>query len=203
MPRWSSADNRREMHEPSKPPLNRQCASLGGLATQQLLPWKHRKFSPIALNQERLALLPDGPRLPVRGPMLAVANIWYRGANKSSRQRRYPGNASNPALRNCNLLACICVLFSTDRRGATKTYAANAEELVEQMSLYRRGGKAMSIDDLPAIMGTVLIVAGLALVGVSTWSRAEGSEKTTQVGALIIVVGAFLLGLSIFVPRGK
>jgi len=38
----------------------------------------------------------------------------------------------------------------------------------------------------PAIMGTVLIVAGLALVGVSTWSRAEGSEKTTQAGALII-----------------
>ena len=57
----------------------------------------------------------------------------------------------------------------------------------------------MSIDDLPAIMGTVLIVAGLALVGVSTWSRAEGSEKTTQAGALIIVVGAFHLGLSIFV----
>jgi len=27
----------------------------------------------------------------------------------------------------------------------------------------------MSINDLPAIMGTVLIVAGLALVGVSTW----------------------------------
>jgi hypothetical membrane protein len=67
----------------------------------------------------------------------------------------------------------------------------------------RRGGEAMSINDLPAIMGTVLIVAGLALVGVSTWSRAEGSEKTTQAGALIIVVGAFLLGLSIFVPHGK
>ena len=67
----------------------------------------------------------------------------------------------------------------------------------------RRGGEAMSINDLPAIMGTVLIVAGLALVGVSTWSRAEGSEKTTQAGALIIVVGAFLLGLSIFVSHGK
>ena len=51
----------------------------------------------------------------------------------------------------------------------------------------------MSVNDLPAIMGTVLIVAGLALVGVSTRSRAEGSEKTTQAGALIIVVGAFLL----------
>jgi hypothetical membrane protein len=61
----------------------------------------------------------------------------------------------------------------------------------------------MSVDDLPAIMGTVLIVAGLALVGVSAWPRAEGSEKTTQVGALIIVVGAFLLGLSIFVLHGK
>jgi hypothetical protein len=40
----------------------------------------------------------------------------------------------------------------------------------------------MSVNDLPAIMGTVLIVAGLVLVGVSTWSRAEGSEKTTQAG---------------------
>jgi hypothetical protein len=70
-----------------------------------------------------------------RDPMLTVANVWYRGANKSLPQRRYPGNASNPALRNCNLLACICVLFSTDRRGAGKTYAANAEELVEQTSL--------------------------------------------------------------------
>jgi hypothetical membrane protein len=61
----------------------------------------------------------------------------------------------------------------------------------------------MSINDLPAIMGTVLIVAGLALVGVSTWSRAGANEKTTQAGALLIVVGAFLLGLSIFVPHGK
>ncbi len=61
----------------------------------------------------------------------------------------------------------------------------------------------MSVDDLPAIMGTVLIVAGLVLVGVSAWSRARWSEKTTQAGALIIVVGAFLLGLSLFVPHGK
>ena len=61
----------------------------------------------------------------------------------------------------------------------------------------------MTMNDLPAIMGTVLIVVGLALVGVSTWSRSEGSEKTTQVGAFIIVVGAFLLGLSIFVPHAK
>ena len=59
----------------------------------------------------------------------------------------------------------------------------------------------MSISNLPAIMGTVLIVAGLALVGVSMRSRAEGSDRTTQVGALIIIVGAFLLGLSIFVPH--
>ena len=59
----------------------------------------------------------------------------------------------------------------------------------------------MSINDLPAIMGTVLIVAGLALVGVATWSRTDRSERTTQVGALIIVVGAFLLGLSIFVSH--
>ena len=67
----------------------------------------------------------------------------------------------------------------------------------------RRGGETMSINDLPAIMGTVLIVAGLALMGVSTWSRAERSEKTTEGGALIIVVGAFLLGLSLFVSHGK
>jgi len=60
----------------------------------------------------------------------------------------------------------------------------------------------MSVKDLPVIMGTILTVAGLAMVGVSTWSRAEGSDKTTQVGALIIVVGAFLLGLSIFMPHG-
>ena len=61
----------------------------------------------------------------------------------------------------------------------------------------------MSMNDLPAIMGVVLIVAGLVLVGVSTWVRTDGSEKTTQAGALIIVVGAVLLGLSIFVSHGK
>jgi len=59
------------------------------------------------------------------------------GAIKSSPQRRYPANSSNPGLWNCNLLDCICVLFSTDRRwssqvikkalgDAGKTYAANA-----------------------------------------------------------------------------
>ena len=61
----------------------------------------------------------------------------------------------------------------------------------------------MTINDLPAIMGVVLIVAGLALVSINTWVRTDGREKTTQAGALIIVVGAFLLGLSIFVPHGK
>jgi hypothetical protein len=61
----------------------------------------------------------------------------------------------------------------------------------------------MTINDLPAIMGTVLIVAGLALVGINTWSHTAGSEKTTQAGALIIVVGAVLLGLSIFVPHAR
>ena len=61
----------------------------------------------------------------------------------------------------------------------------------------------MSMNDLPAIMGAVLIVAGLAIVCINTWARTDGSEKTTQAGALIIVVGAFLLGLSIFVPHAK
>jgi len=56
---------------------------------------------------------------------------------------------------------------------------------------------------LPAIMGVVLIVAGLAIVCINTWARTDGSEKTTQAGALIIVVGAFLSGLSIFVPHVK
>ena len=61
----------------------------------------------------------------------------------------------------------------------------------------------MTMNDLPAIMGTVLIVAGLALIGINTWFRANGSEKATQAGALIIVVGAVLLGLSIFGPHAK
>jgi hypothetical protein len=63
--------------------------------------------------------------------------------------------------------------------------------------------EAMTINDLPAIMGTVLIVAGLALVGIYTRFRSEGSEKSVQAGALLIVVGAVLLGLSLFVPHGK
>jgi hypothetical protein len=61
----------------------------------------------------------------------------------------------------------------------------------------------MTITDLPAIMGTVLIVVGIVMVGVYTWRRAEGSDKSTQAGALLVVVGAFLLGLSLFVPHGK
>jgi len=61
----------------------------------------------------------------------------------------------------------------------------------------------MTISDLPAIMGTVLIVAGLALVAVNIWSRADGSDKGAQAGALIIVVGAVLLGVSIFAPHAK
>jgi len=61
--------------------------------------------------------------------------------------------------------------------------------------------EAMTINDLPTIMGTVLIVAGLALVGIYTRLRTEGSEKSVQAGALLIVVGAVLLGLSLFVPH--
>jgi uncharacterized membrane protein HdeD (DUF308 family) len=61
----------------------------------------------------------------------------------------------------------------------------------------------MTTNDLPAIMGTVLIVVGIVMVVVYTWRRTEGSEKSTQAGALLIVVGAFLLGLSLFFPHGK
>ena len=61
----------------------------------------------------------------------------------------------------------------------------------------------MMINDLPAIMGTVLIVVGIAIVGAYTWRRTEGSERSTQAGALMVVVGAFLLGLSLFVHHGK
>jgi hypothetical protein len=63
--------------------------------------------------------------------------------------------------------------------------------------------EAMTINDLPTIMGTVLIIAGLALVGIYTRFRTEGSEKSVQAGALLIVVGAVLLGLSLFVPHAK
>ena len=61
----------------------------------------------------------------------------------------------------------------------------------------------MTINDLPAIMGTVLIVVGIVMVVVYTWLRTAGSEKSTQAGALQIVVGAFLLGLSLFISHAK
>jgi hypothetical protein len=63
--------------------------------------------------------------------------------------------------------------------------------------------EAMTISDLPAIMGTVVIVAGLALVGLYTRFRTEGSEKSVQAGAFLTVIGAVLLGLSLFVPHAK
>jgi len=61
----------------------------------------------------------------------------------------------------------------------------------------------MTMNDLPAIMGTVLIVAGLALVVIYTRLRTEGSDRSVQAGALLTVVGAVLLGVSIFVPHAK
>jgi drug/metabolite transporter (DMT)-like permease len=61
----------------------------------------------------------------------------------------------------------------------------------------------MTINDLPAIMGTVLIVAGLALVGIYTRLSTERAENSVQAGALLIVVGAVLLGMSLFVPHVK
>ena len=59
----------------------------------------------------------------------------------------------------------------------------------------------MTIHDLPAIMGTVLIVAGLVLVGIYTRLRTEGSDRSVQAGALLTIVGAVLLGASLFVPH--
>lgn len=70
----------------------------------------------------------------------------------------------------------------------------------------QRGGneeEAMTMNDLPTIMGTVLIVAGLALVGIYTRFRTDGSEKSVQAGAFLIVVGAVLLGLSLFLPHAR
>jgi len=61
----------------------------------------------------------------------------------------------------------------------------------------------MTINDLPAVMGTVLIVAGLALMGANTWLRSEGRGRGVEAGALIIVVGAVLLGVSIFAPHAR
>jgi hypothetical protein len=89
---------------------------------------------------------------------------------------------------------CRVVFFATlSLRKATgrKSNSGGSEE------------EAMTIDDLPAIMGTVLIVAGLALVGIYTRFRTESSESSVQAGTLLIVVGAVLLGVSLFVPRAK
>jgi hypothetical protein len=61
----------------------------------------------------------------------------------------------------------------------------------------------MTTNELPAIMGTVLVVVGIAMVGVYSWRRTEGSDRSTQAGALLVVVGAFLLGLSLFVHHGQ
>jgi len=64
----------------------------------------------------------------------------------------------------------------------------------------------MTINDLPAIMaimGTVLIVAGLALVAIYTQLSTERVENSVQAGVLLIVVGAVLLGVSLFVPHVK
>jgi len=61
----------------------------------------------------------------------------------------------------------------------------------------------MTTTDLPAIMGTVLIVVGIAMVGAYSRLRTEGSEKSIQAGGLLVVVGAFLLGLSLFVHHGR
>jgi hypothetical protein len=60
----------------------------------------------------------------------------------------------------------------------------------------------MTTNELPAIMGTVLIVVGIAMVGLYSWLRTEGSDRSTQAGALLVVVGAFLLGLSLFFHHG-
>lgn len=61
----------------------------------------------------------------------------------------------------------------------------------------------MAINDLPAIVGTVLVLAGLALIGIYARVRTAGGEKNVQAGGLLIVVGAVLLGLSLFVPHAK
>src|SRR5262249_4417350 len=63
--------------------------------------------------------------------------------------------------------------------------------------------KQMTINDLPAIMGTIVIVVGLALVGIYTRARSATSERSVQAGALLVVVGAVLLGLSLFVHQAR
>ncbi len=59
----------------------------------------------------------------------------------------------------------------------------------------------MKFNDLPAIMGTILIVSGLTVLVIYTVIHTKSSENSVQAGALLIVVGASLLGLSIFVPH--
>lgn len=61
----------------------------------------------------------------------------------------------------------------------------------------------MTIAELSAIMGTVLIVAGLFMVGIYTRLRTEGSDRGVQAGAFLVVVGAVLLGAAIFAPHGR
>jgi hypothetical protein len=82
-------------------------------------------------------------------------------------------------------------------------YCITGPRAAVRAAQWRKEEEAMTVTDLPAIMGTVLIVAGLALVGIYTRFRTEGSEKSVQAGALLIVVGAVLLGLSLFVPHAK
>jgi hypothetical protein len=123
--------------------------------------------------------------------------------NHQATRRRYAGQFLES--RGTATYQPASVFSSAPTAGVGKTCAGDASGIGRSKCRGGggQGGKAMSVNDLPAVMGTVLIVAGLVLVGVSTWSRAEGSDKTTQAGALIIVVGAFLLGLSIFVSHGK
>ena len=67
----------------------------------------------------------------------------------------------------------------------------------------------MTINNLPAIMGTVLIVARLALVGIYSRLSTERAENIVQAGALLIVVGAVLLECTTVrtsrrcLPRGR
>jgi hypothetical protein len=58
----------------------------------------------------------------------------------------------------------------------------------------------MTISDLPAIMGAVLTVVGILMVVVSAWRK---NQNSIQAGALLVVVGAVLLGLSLFFPHAK
>src|SRR5271154_4750631 len=53
-----------------------------------------------------------------RDPMLTVANVCYRGANKSSPQRRYPGNAAISAaeLQLISLHLCFVQYRPAGRR---------------------------------------------------------------------------------------